>query len=208
MTTAAPNQPAAAAAPSTAAAAKAQPVTAPKTRRRPRPRARRRPRRRPDPRLRSRPRRRHPARDGRSGHDRAAGEARRTRVGSPPPTRRAVLPVARLPDRLGVRHAGAAALGIRRMHEGIDIWAPAGTPIQAAGDATVLWAGPRNGYGIAVILDHGNGLGTGMPISRRSRGPRSACRPWHDHRLRGQTGMAAGPHLDSRCASTGWPTTR
>ena len=87
-------------------------------------------------------------------------------------------------------------LGIRRLHEGIDIWAPSGTPIHAAGDGTVLWAGPRNGYGIAVILDHGNGLGTvyahqsAVAVAPGQRVGRGAVIGYV-----GQTGLAAGPHL-------------
>jgi murein DD-endopeptidase MepM/ murein hydrolase activator NlpD len=51
-------------------------------------------------------------------------------------------------------------LGVRKLHEGIDIGAPEGTPIHAAAAGTVIWAGPRNGYGNAVIIDHGSGVGT------------------------------------------------
>jgi murein DD-endopeptidase MepM/ murein hydrolase activator NlpD len=51
-------------------------------------------------------------------------------------------------------------LGVRKLHEGIDIAAPEGTPIHAAAAGTVVWAGPRNGYGNAVIIDHGSGVGT------------------------------------------------
>jgi lipoprotein NlpD len=47
----------------------------------------------------------------------------------------------------------------RRMHQGIDIGAPAGTPIRAAEDGIVLFSdrGP-GGYGVMVIVRHANGL--------------------------------------------------
>ena len=47
-----------------------------------------------------------------------------------------------------------------RMHTGIDIAAPAGTPIHAAKAGEVMYAGWINGYGNTVVLDHGDGIAT------------------------------------------------
>jgi murein DD-endopeptidase MepM/ murein hydrolase activator NlpD len=47
-----------------------------------------------------------------------------------------------------------------RMHTGIDIAAPAGTPIGAAKAGTVLYAGRMGGYGNLVVLDHGDDVVT------------------------------------------------
>ena len=47
-----------------------------------------------------------------------------------------------------------------RMHEGLDIAAPIGTPIWAAAAATVIHAGWLSGYGNLVVVDHGNGVAT------------------------------------------------
>ena len=44
-----------------------------------------------------------------------------------------------------------------RMHEGLDIAAPAGRPIRAAKAGTVLSAGEEGAYGNLVVIDHGNG---------------------------------------------------
>jgi murein DD-endopeptidase MepM/ murein hydrolase activator NlpD len=47
-----------------------------------------------------------------------------------------------------------------RMHEGIDIGVPAGTPIHAAASGRVVYSGWMGGYGNLVAIDHGRGLST------------------------------------------------
>jgi murein DD-endopeptidase MepM/ murein hydrolase activator NlpD len=47
-----------------------------------------------------------------------------------------------------------------RMHEGIDIGAPCGTPIRAAASGIIVYAGWMDGYGNIIVIDHGGGLGT------------------------------------------------
>jgi peptidoglycan DL-endopeptidase CwlO len=45
-----------------------------------------------------------------------------------------------------------------RMHEGIDIAAPSGTPIRAAKAGNVILAAPTSGYGNYTCVDHGGGV--------------------------------------------------
>jgi peptidoglycan DL-endopeptidase CwlO len=47
-----------------------------------------------------------------------------------------------------------------RMHEGIDIAVPTGTPIRAAAAGTVSLAGPAGGYGNYTCISHGGSLST------------------------------------------------
>ena len=49
---------------------------------------------------------------------------------------------------------------MRRMHAGIDIPAPTGQPVYAAGDGVVMSAGVRGGYGNAVVVQHPDGIST------------------------------------------------
>jgi len=50
--------------------------------------------------------------------------------------------------------------GEGKFHTGLDILAPTGTPIRAAGDGVVLTSGMANGYGREIVIDHGHGVRT------------------------------------------------
>jgi murein DD-endopeptidase MepM/ murein hydrolase activator NlpD len=87
-------------------------------------------------------------------------------------------------------------LGVRKLHEGIDIWAPEGTPIKAAAGGVVIWAGPRGGYGNAVIIDHGSGVGTVYAHqSAIAVGAGQSVSRGQTIGYVGHTGLAGGPHL-------------
>ena len=54
-------------------------------------------------------------------------------------------------------------LHYRRMHTGVDLTAPQGTPVYATGDGRVTVAGRGanlGGYGICIVIDHGYGFKT------------------------------------------------
>ncbi|MEE6305889.1 M23 family metallopeptidase [Plantactinospora veratri] len=83
------------------------------------------------------------------------------------------------------------------MHAGIDLAMPADTPIRAAGAGTVVDAGwAFAGYGISVVVDHGDGWLTHYAHQSRtvvSVGDR--VKPGQVIGYEGATGDATGPHL-------------
>ena len=69
-----------------------------------------------------------------------------------------VVSVSRLSSRFGMRKH--PVLGARRMHLGIDIPKPYGTPVFPARSGIVVDAGWREGYGMLVIIRHPDGFST------------------------------------------------
>lgn len=93
-----------------------------------------------------------------------------------------------------------------RMHNGIDLAAPQGTPIYAMHAGTVVLSQWYAGYGYAVIIDHGDGVETlyghtsQLLVSQGqevSAGERIA--------LVGNTGYSFGPHLHLEIHVNGQP---
>jgi murein DD-endopeptidase MepM/ murein hydrolase activator NlpD len=85
-----------------------------------------------------------------------------------------------------------------RAHKGVDYAAPIGTPVRAAGDGRVLFAGVRGGYGNLVELDHSRGITTVYGhLSRFAHGLRAGQHVAQGDVIAyvGMTGLATGPHL-------------
>ncbi len=105
------------------------------------------------------------------------------------------IPFARLSSTFGARKH--PVLGKMRMHKGVDYAARTGTPIMAAGDARVQFAGVQRGYGNVVILDHGRGhttlYGHMSRFGKIKTGQRVAQGTVIGYV--GSTGLATGPHL-------------
>ena len=86
--------------------------------------------------------------------------------------------------------------GRLKMHEGLDVGAPYGTPIVAPADGIVTYSGIKAGFGKFVQIDHGYGIETLYAHSQKlfvkkgekvSRGKLLA--------KVGSTGYSTGPHL-------------
>lgn len=96
--------------------------------------------------------------------------------------------------------------GSLRFHTGLDLAAHMGDPIRAAAGGVVIYAGWYDGYGNAVVLDHGGGYATlyghcswifvsdGQAVSR---GAMIAAV--------GSTGVSTGPHLHFELRQGGVP---
>lgn len=81
-------------------------------------------------------------------------------------------------------------------HPGIDIDAPYGTPIHAAGNGVVIWAGWEDGYGNFVLIDHGHGIVTGYGHQSRIAVSKGQTVNQGDViGYEGSTGHSTGPHL-------------
>jgi murein DD-endopeptidase MepM/ murein hydrolase activator NlpD len=97
-------------------------------------------------------------------------------------------------------------LHVARPHEGIDVSAPMGTPIEAPAAGVVRSSGWEAGYGHTIEIDHGYGVVTRFAHASRllvkkgdrvSRGEKIA--------LVGNSGLATGPHLHYEVHVNGRP---
>jgi murein DD-endopeptidase MepM/ murein hydrolase activator NlpD len=93
-----------------------------------------------------------------------------------------------------------------RMHEGIDIAAGSGTPIQAAASGTVITAGWVGGYGNLILIDHGGGLATAYAHqSSFAVGYGAHVSQGETIGYVGCTGHCFGPHLHFEVRINGSP---
>ncbi|WP_328188867.1 OapA family protein [Marinobacter sp. OP 3.4] len=89
-------------------------------------------------------------------------------------------------------------LDVVRPHEGTDYAAPTGTPIKAAGDGRVSFAGWKGGYGRTVVLSHGDNITTLYAhMSKLGKGINSGTRVEQGQTIGyvGASGMVTGAHL-------------
>ena len=94
--------------------------------------------------------------------------------------------------------ATTSCYGLRwgRLHAGVDLAAPDGTRISAAGAGVVTAAGPADGYGNAVLIDHGNGYLTHYGhMSALTVTVGQHVRAGDQIGNEGSTGHSTGPHL-------------
>ncbi|MBC2670328.1 M23 family metallopeptidase [Novosphingobium piscinae] len=87
-------------------------------------------------------------------------------------------------------------LGGRRAHKGVDLAAPAGTPIRASADGVVERADWFAGYGLYVALEHGGQIETRYGhMSRLNVAAGQRVRKGDVIGYVGSTGRSTGPHL-------------
>jgi murein DD-endopeptidase MepM/ murein hydrolase activator NlpD len=85
-----------------------------------------------------------------------------------------------------------------RRHAGTDFAAPSGTPVMAASDGRVKFAGWQNGYGNFVLIEHRGGYVTGYGhLKGFAKGLKAGQRVSQGDVIGyvGSTGWATGPHL-------------
>lgn len=114
-----------------------------------------------------------------------------------PPIIRAPLNYSHISSRFSV-HRWEPILHFFRPHYGVDYAASTGTPVKAAGDGYVYFAGPRGGFGNVVMIKHPNNFQTVYAhLSRFAKGIH-----YHAQVKQGQvigyvgdTGLSTGSHL-------------
>lgn len=103
---------------------------------------------------------------------------------------------ARLSSGYGMRRH--PVLGYGKMHKGIDFAAPTGTPIYAAGDGVIDYAGRRGSFGNYVRIRHNNQYSTAYAhMSKIAMKSRNGARVKQGQVIGyvGTTGRSTGPHL-------------
>ncbi len=85
-----------------------------------------------------------------------------------------------------------------RAHKGVDYAAARGTPVKAAGDGRIEYAGNKGGYGRTIIIQHGGSKSTLYAhLNGFAKNIRSGARVSQGQVIGyvGSTGLASGPHL-------------
>ncbi len=85
-----------------------------------------------------------------------------------------------------------------RAHKGVDYAAPIGTPVRAAGDGVIRFAGVMGGYGNLVEIEHTHSITTVYGhLARFAHGMRPGTHVTQGTVIAyvGMTGLATGPHL-------------
>jgi murein DD-endopeptidase MepM/ murein hydrolase activator NlpD len=86
--------------------------------------------------------------------------------------------------------------GRLKMHEGLDVGAPYGTPVFSPADGIITYSGEKAGFGKFVQIDHGYGIET-IYAHNQSLSVRSGQKVKRGSLLAavGNTGHSTGPHL-------------
>jgi murein DD-endopeptidase MepM/ murein hydrolase activator NlpD len=83
-----------------------------------------------------------------------------------------------------------------RFHSGVDLAAPAGSPLAVTSDGVVTIAGYSGGYGLMVAVDHGGGIETRYGhLSGLKVAVGQAVKAGQTIGYVGSTGESTGPHV-------------
>ncbi|MCL6684496.1 M23 family metallopeptidase [Sphingomonas alba] len=97
-------------------------------------------------------------------------------------------------------------LGRERFHKGVDLAVSFGTPIHAAADGRVTFAGWVGGYGRQVRIGHADGLATAYGhMSRIAAAPGELVHRGDVIGYVGSSGLSTGPHLHYEVFKNGRP---
>ncbi|MFA6430772.1 MAG: peptidoglycan DD-metalloendopeptidase family protein [Candidatus Margulisiibacteriota bacterium] len=101
-----------------------------------------------------------------------------------------------LRGRITSRYGVYRRYGRGHRHTGVDIATTHGTPILAADSGEVIFSGWWDGYGKAIVIDHGKGIATVYGhMSRLIAGVGAVVSKGQSIGLEGSTGNSTGPHL-------------
>jgi len=112
--------------------------------------------------------------------------------------------LASLPSRWPVRGPVNSEFGTRsspwsqagEFHSGLDIGAPAGTPVAAPAAGVVTFAGPQGDHGLTLIIEHGSEIRSLYAhLSRLDVDLDQKVEPGQVIAHTGNTGRSSGPHL-------------
>ena len=95
---------------------------------------------------------------------------------------------------------------IVRQHNGLDLNGQMGEPMRASENGLVLLASEQGGYGLTVVIDHGNQLATLYGhMSQLDVKPGDLVQRGQQIGLVGSTGVSTGPHCHWEVRVLGLP---
>jgi|SRR5579862_502920 len=96
--------------------------------------------------------------------------------------------------------------GDNKFHKGVDLPMPVGSDVRAPADGKVVSVGEQSGYGLTVVVSHGNGIETRYAhLSGSNVKAGDAVTAGEQIARSGNTGRSTGPHLHFELTVNGQP---